>query len=98
MTMAMLREIRVRPVIRYAITDYVEDAGVRRSIPLGEFDNVTAANRVAAALAYEARVRDRSRVTLEPARALRVDAIRAPGLPHPAIRWELREVSEVHRA
>lgn len=90
----MLREIRVRPVVRYALTDYTEEAGAQRSVPLGEYDNVTAANRVAAALAYEARVQGRAVVTLEPARALRIDTVRAPGHPHPAVRWELREVTE----
>ena len=91
----MVREIRVRPVVRYSIAEFVEGRG---SVPLGEYDNVGAANRVAAALAYTARLQDHSEVSFEPARALRIDAVRAPGHPHPAVRWELREVSEVPRA
>lgn len=90
----MQREIRVRPIIRYAITDYVIDGPTRRSVPLGEFDSVGAANRIGAALCYEARVREGAETIFEPARALRIDAVRAPGHPHPAVRWELREVSD----
>ncbi len=90
----MLREIRVRPIVRYALTDYSVDGDIRRSVPLGEYDNVASANRVGAALAFEARVRDQATATFEPARALRIDAVRAPASPHPAVRWELREVAE----
>ena len=46
------REIRVRPVVRYIVTEYSEtESGARRSIEFGEFDNVDRANVVAYALA-----------------------------------------------
>ena len=52
------REIRVRPVVRYIVTDFTcdDDYGNQKSIPFGEFDNVDRANVVAYAMA-EAEVR-----------------------------------------
>lgn len=90
------REIRVRPVVRYIVTDYNEDdAGKHTSIEFGQFDNVHRANVVAYAMAEaEAMVDGTSPklgVIVEPARALKIHWLRGPGEPKEAIRWELVE-------
>jgi hypothetical protein len=90
------REIRVRPVVRYIVTDFTcdDDYGNQRSIPFGEFDNVDRANVVAYALAEaEAAANGTKETVVEPARKLRIDWLRGPGEPKEAIRWELTEVA-----
>ena len=84
------REIRVRPVVRYIVTDFScdEDYGDQKSVPFGEFDNVGRANTVAYALAAS----EPEKTVVEPARKLRIDWFRGPGEPQEAIRWELTEV------
>lgn len=89
----MLREIRVKPVVRYLLTDFIAIGDKRTHEPLGEFSSASAANRIGAALAYQARLQAGATVVYEPARTLRIDAVRGPGQPHPAVRWELREVT-----
>jgi hypothetical protein len=89
------REIRVRPVVRYVVTDFTcdDDYGNHRSIPFGEFDNVDRANVVAYALAEaEAAANGSKEAVVEPARKLRIDWIRGSGEPKEHIRWELSEV------
>lgn len=90
----MYREIRVRPVVRYVITDYSmdEDKGTSSSSPLGMFENVDSANRLAAALALDIAASGDPAPVLEPARQLRIEWLRGPGEPKEAIRWELIEV------
>lgn len=85
-----IHEIRVRPVVRYIVTEYIADDDMRNgsSSGYGTFDNVHDANRVASALAAEAG----ETVNLEPARALKIDWLRGPDEPKEAIRWELSEV------
>lgn len=84
------REIRVRPVVRYIITDYTSDeqANAHSSVGLGMFDNAETANQVARAVANE----EGEDVVFEPARQLKIDWLRGPGEPKDAIRWELSEV------
>jgi hypothetical protein len=89
------REIRVRPVVRYIVTDFTTDDDHRnqKSIEFGEFDNVDRANVVAYAMAEaEAAVNGSPMAIVEPARKLRIDWLRGPGEPREAIRWELSEV------
>jgi hypothetical protein len=52
--MAHYHEIRVRPVVRYVVTEYQSDEDDRSvsSAALGEFDSVEFANRTAEALAW----------------------------------------------
>lgn len=91
------REIRVRPVVRYIVTDFTcdEDYGNQKSIPFGEFDNVDRANVVAYAMAEaEATANGTAMAIVEPARKLRIDWIRGPDEPQEAIRWELSEVEQ----
>lgn len=90
--MSNYREIRVRPVVRYVVTDFSCDENYdnQRSVPFGEFDNVERANAVAAALANIAESGG-SQIVLETARKLRIDWTRGPGEPREAIRWELSE-------
>lgn len=100
--MSYYREVRVRPVVRYVVTlferieDEISPDGRQHSIALGEFDDVSAANLVGAALWRDftrETETDPSRVTVfEPARKLRIDWLRGPGEPQEAIRWELSEV------
>jgi hypothetical protein len=88
------REIRVRPVVRYIVTDFTcdDDYGNQRSIPFGEFDNVDRANTVAHALAEVETIADGFLdIVVEPARKLRIDWLRGPGEPKEAIHWELSE-------
>lgn len=90
------REIRVRPVVRYVVTDFTcdDDYGSQKSVPFGEFDNVDRANVVAYALAEaEAAANGTPMCVVEPARKLRIDWLRGPGEPKEAIRWELTEVA-----
>jgi hypothetical protein len=92
--MSSYREIRVRPVVRYVVTDFTcdEDYKNQRSIPYGEFDNVDRANAVAHALAEAETIADGFLdIVVEPARKLRIDWLRGPGEPREAIRWELSE-------
>lgn len=91
------REIRVRPVVRYIVTDFTcdDDYGNQKSIAFGEFDNVDRANVVAYALAeVEAAANGCKEAIVEPARKLRIDWLRGPGEPKEAIRWELSEVKQ----
>jgi len=88
-------EIRVRPVVRYIVTEFSCDDEMRngKSIEFGEFDNVHRANVVAYALSEaDATSNGSAECQVEPARALRIDWLRGPGEPQEAIRWELREV------
>lgn len=86
-----MREIRVNPVVRYVVTDWLEGRGAR---DVGEFASAELANQYAADRCFALRVRDaQSGVSLDPARQLRIDTIRAPGSPKPPTRWELREVA-----
>lgn len=87
------REIRVRPVVRYVVTEYhhADDPSGKRnsgSVAFGEFENVHMANTVAAAMHAQAP----SGTVLEPARPLRIEWLRGPGEPKEAIRWELRDL------
>ena len=84
------REIRVRPVVRYIVTDFScdDDYGSQSSTQFGVFDNVESANTVAYALAAD----EPAKIVVEPARKLRIDWLRGPGEPQEAIRWELTEV------
>jgi hypothetical protein len=87
-------EIRVRPVVRYIVTDFTadDDFGNQKSIEFGEFDNVDRANVVAYALAEaEAGANGSPEALVEPARKLRINWLRGPGEPKEAIHWELRE-------
>lgn len=87
-------EIRVRPVVRYIVTEYKSDdeLNTASSASLGEFENVRNANRVGQILAetlsaqYES---EGGRVVFEPARSLRIEWLRAPN--DSTTRWELRE-------
>lgn len=87
------REIRVRPVVRYIVTDFTADNDFRdqKSIEFGEFDNVDRANVVAHALA-DAALKEGPKPVVETARKLRIDWLRGPGEPKESIRWELGEV------
>lgn len=93
--MSVYREIRVRPVVRYVVTDFQcnEDYGDQKSISLGEFDNVESANLVANALAGMSRLPKgfgtHPPIVVEPARRLKIDWTRGPGEPREAIRWHL---------
>lgn len=104
--MSYYREIRVRPVVRYVVTlferieDDISPDGRQHSQALGEFDDVSAANLVGAALWRDYRHHEANeasdRVTVyEPARKLRIDWLRGPGEPQENIRWELTEVDVV---
>jgi hypothetical protein len=71
------REIRVRPVVRYIITDYAEEARrpngpARGSITLGEYPSASDANTVAAAVHLAARALGAPQATLHPAPQLTV--------------------------
>lgn len=83
------REIRVRPVVRYVLTQY--DTAARGPVTMGEFDNAVAANVLAGALAHQARAVSQSPVEIELCRPLRIDVIRGAGQPRPAVRYELRD-------
>lgn len=88
-------EVRVRPVVRYIITEFTSDENGQSSTALGEFENVRAANRigelVANSLNGPPEMSGKSSVVFEPARALKIDWIRDPGEPKEAIRWQLSE-------
>jgi hypothetical protein len=90
------REIRVRPVVRYIVTDYScdDDANTQSSVALGIFDNASLANRVGEAVASSTQSPEYggTPVIFEPARQLKIDWLRASGDPKEAIRWELSEV------
>jgi hypothetical protein len=89
------REIRVRPVVRYIVTDFTADDDYQnqKSIEFGEFDNVERANVVAYAMAEaEAAANGSQMAIVEPARKLRIDWLRGPDEPKEMIRWELSEV------
>ena len=85
-----IHEIRVRPVVRYIVTEYKADDDMRNasSSPFGVFDSVHDANRVAEAMAVQAG----DGVNVEPARALRIDWNREPGAPKESIWWTLHEI------
>jgi hypothetical protein len=87
------REIRVRPVVRYIVTDFECDAEFRSqsSTGRGEFDNARAANHVAKVLAEHAGAHSDTPIHYEPARQLKIGWLRGPGEPQEAIRWELLE-------
>ncbi len=87
--MANYREIRVRPVVRYIVTDYQRDDDSLQppqSQAYGEFDNVGAANCVGQALATAT-----PGAIFESARMLRIHWLRGPGEPQQNIRWELED-------
>jgi hypothetical protein len=91
------REIRVRPVVRYVVTDFEcnDEFTAQSSTSLGSiFENVESANRVAKLLAADAMAHGDQHIVYEPARALRIEWLRGPGEPQEAIRWELREVDD----
>jgi hypothetical protein len=94
--MSTYREIRVRPVVRYVITEFEADydapGAPQHSYSLGEFDNVVSANQLAELLANERNAHSDRRTIFEPARQLKIEWLRGPGEPMDAIRWELREV------
>jgi hypothetical protein len=79
------REIRVRPIVRYVVTDYRRQT----STALGEYASVVSANLVASALAYQARSLASEPVELELSRSLRIETIRGPSAPRPTVRYEL---------
>jgi hypothetical protein len=84
------RQIRVRPIVRYAITDYAAPTG--GPLWIGEFANADAANRVAQALAYQLRGTDPDTpIFLEAARQLRIDVQQGPAHPRPTVRYVLSE-------
>ena len=84
------RQIRVRPIVRYAITDYAAPSG--GPLWVGEFASASAANRVAQAIAYQLRGTDPdSAVYLEAARQLRIDVEHGPDHPRPTVRYVLHE-------
>jgi len=86
------REIRVRPVVRYIVTEFScdDDYQNRKSIEFGEFDNVERANVVAFALAEaDATANGSPECIVEPARKLRIEWLRGPGEPKEAICWQL---------
>lgn len=89
----MYREIRVRPVVRYVVTEYQDGNGRRGTVQLGEYNSVSAANQVAIALAYKSRIQDEAQTVFEAARGLRIDTIRGDSAPKTAIRYTLREVA-----
>ncbi len=93
------REIRVRPVVRYIVTDFEcsDDMRSQSSTSLGLFDNAKLANRVAEAVVDDARAHTDQSVEFEPARQLKIEWLRGPGEPKEAIRWELidQEIREV---
>jgi hypothetical protein len=83
----MYREIRVRPVVRYIITEYHHDENSAGSQGVSaEFSNVHDANKIAEMLAEPG-------VVFEPARGLKIDWQRGPGEPRDAIKWVLSEES-----
>lgn len=86
------REIRVRPVVRYIVTDFSSDDDSRNqsSVGFGIFDNALQANMVAEALANH--IKGPPSPILETARQLRIDWKRRPGEAKEAIHWELSEV------
>jgi len=92
--MSIYREIRVRPVVRYVITEFLDDESRRGSSQIGEFNSASVANAIGDALAYRSRMLEKSHVTFEPTRPLRIDAIRGEGKPRPSVEYRLREVNE----
>jgi hypothetical protein len=92
----MYREIRVRPVVRYLVTEYLDagDQYRRGTTQLGEFENVSSANRLASALAYQSRLQDEAETVFEPARSLRIEVERGRGQPRPPVTYLLREVAD----
>jgi hypothetical protein len=82
-------EIRVRPVVRYVISHFTEDAARRnetppkRSIAMGEYASCDTANRVAAAVAFAAGASGDRVVPFEPVPPLRIE--------RGATGWLLRE-------
>lgn len=85
-------EIRVRPVVRYVVTEYRQYEGTRgSSVSLGEYDNVDLANHIGKLVADS---RLGAKVVFEPARSLRIEWIREPGAPQETIRWALHETGD----
>ena len=85
----MYREIRVRPVVRYIVTEYHQDEKSSGCEGVSaEFSNVRDANKVAEML-----IGARDNVVYEPARELRIDWVRGPDEPKEAIRWVLSEAN-----
>lgn len=92
----LYREIWVRPVVRYLVTEYVDDGEqrYRGTTEVGEFQSVAVANRLASALAYQSRLRDEAETRFEPARGLRVEIVRGQGKPRPPVTYVLKEVAD----
>lgn len=93
------REIRVRPVVRYIITEYTHDDGAnsQSSQSWGEFDNCHKANVMANSMRYAEHhmgggVAVGPETVVEEARPLRIEWNRAPGAPREDIYWTLEEV------
>jgi hypothetical protein len=83
-------EIRVRPVVRYVITEWIseDDENGRMassSIAYGEFDNAGQANLVAGCLQRELGG------VLEECHSLRIHWLRAPGADKEDIRFEIED-------
>jgi hypothetical protein len=87
-------EIRVKPIVRYQISDYEVVGNTRKSVALLICESAGAANRVASAIARAARMDNAGDVLFEPVRPLRIDVMRGPGNPRAATYYELREASE----
>jgi len=87
-------EIRVRPVVRYVLTDFTasDDMREQSSVALGTFDNAALANRVGDAVVGDLRRHTDQPIVFEPARQLKIHWLRGPDEPKEAIRWELEEV------
>lgn len=95
--MSEYREIRVRPVVRYIVTDYrsevtADGKSTSSSEGCGEFPSAEAANKVGFALWHMAQgeCSDLGNMPVfEPSRNLRLEWDRPPGAPQHAIRWTL---------
>ena len=84
------RQLRVKPVVRYIVTDYAAPSG--GPVWVGEFASAEAANRVAQALVYQLRgTNPDTSIFLEQARQLRIDVERGPERPRPTIGYVLHE-------
>lgn len=82
------REIRVRPVVRYIVTDFQCDDDMKnaQSQGYGIFENAHDANKIGELLAEET-----DACVFEPVRPLKIDWLRGPNEPLESIRWVLEE-------
>nr|WP_279183907.1 hypothetical protein [Acetobacter syzygii] len=93
------REIRVRPVVRYIITEFTCDDDMKNqsSTEWGEFDNAHRANVMANSMRYAEHYMGDNGVAVGPetvveeCRPLRIRWERGPGEPKEAIQWKLEE-------